>query len=108
MNTAGGGGGKGEDGNGGGESLRRGDGGGAASTVSRGLPQKEPEGPGRGAGVGVRYLTVTAGATRLSFRRGGTEGETAPRGCLPCAWFRDRVGVVRPAGVMGSRSRIPA
>jgi hypothetical protein len=83
MNTAGGGGGKGEDGNGGGESLRRGDGGGAANTVSRGLPQKEPGGPGRGAGVGVRYLTVTAGATRLSFRRGGTEG--APRGCLPCA-----------------------
>lgn len=107
MNTAGGGGGKGEDGNGGGESLRRGDGGGAANTVSRGLPQKEPGGPGRGAGVGVRYLTVTAGATRLSFRRGGTEGETAPRGCLPCAaWFRDRVGWCGQRGWMGSR--IPA
>jgi hypothetical protein len=36
--------------------------GGAASPVSRGLPQKEP---GRGVGWGGRYLTVTAGATRI-------------------------------------------
>jgi hypothetical protein len=109
MNTAGGGGGKGEDGNGGGESLRRGDGGGAANTVSRGLPQKEPGGPGRGAGVGVRYLTVTAGATRLSVvsaRRNG-RGDGPARLPALCLVSRPR-GVVRPAGVMGSRSRIPA